>query len=310
LALIFISVYSATFRFQYWLLNAGCSPENNPTWDVQGPENSCGVGGSQDGAYSKVTFNIDKDEYTLTSYTNSNCDTTILSFNVPRTDIGQCKTHLLINSYKFTLLFFCFPGDASVMLTDGSEKLMKDVVIGDEVMTQQGSSEVYAFLDYLPTQKTAFVYVHYFDLSGAVKSIGLSSEHLLLASRSGEEKFVTAGSIQSGDFIYTSENGQSVSILVSHVETQEKTGAFAPLTKTGTIIVDGVIASNYAVFDHDIAHAVLAPLRLASSLGLTETEVQKGMHPYARMLHDTFTSFLYNPGVFGASILASSESSV
>ena len=42
----------------------------------------------------------------------------------------------------------------------------------------------------------------------------------------------------------------------------KKTGAYAPLTLEGTIIVDNALASCYAVIDdHRLAHTTLAPLR-------------------------------------------------
>ena len=38
-------------------------------------------------------------------------------------------------------------------------------------------------------------------------------------------------------------------------------GAYVPLTKEGKIIVDGVVASCYAGFDHDLAHFTVAPMQ-------------------------------------------------
>ena len=38
-------------------------------------------------------------------------------------------------------------------------------------------------------------------------------------------------------------------------------GAFVPLTKNGNIVVDGVLASCYASFDHDLAHFEMMPLQ-------------------------------------------------
>ena len=38
-------------------------------------------------------------------------------------------------------------------------------------------------------------------------------------------------------------------------------GLFAPLTVAGDIVVDGVLASCYAEFDHDLAHIVMTPLK-------------------------------------------------
>ena len=38
-------------------------------------------------------------------------------------------------------------------------------------------------------------------------------------------------------------------------------GAYVPLTKEGTIMVNGILASSYASFDHDIAHIGMTPIQ-------------------------------------------------
>ena len=38
-------------------------------------------------------------------------------------------------------------------------------------------------------------------------------------------------------------------------------GAYVPLTEEGNIMVNGVLASCYASFDHNLAHVVMAPLQ-------------------------------------------------
>ena len=38
-------------------------------------------------------------------------------------------------------------------------------------------------------------------------------------------------------------------------------GAYIPLTEEGNIVVDGVLASCYASFDHDLAHITMAPIQ-------------------------------------------------
>ena len=38
-------------------------------------------------------------------------------------------------------------------------------------------------------------------------------------------------------------------------------GAFVPITKEGNIMVNGVLASCYASFDHDLAHTMITPMQ-------------------------------------------------
>ena len=38
-------------------------------------------------------------------------------------------------------------------------------------------------------------------------------------------------------------------------------GAYTPVTMEGNLIVDGILASCYAFFDHDVAHFGMTPLR-------------------------------------------------
>ena len=38
-------------------------------------------------------------------------------------------------------------------------------------------------------------------------------------------------------------------------------GAYVPLTEDGNIVVDGVLASCYASFNHDLAHFLMIPIQ-------------------------------------------------
>lgn len=75
---------------------------------------------------------------------------------------------------------------------------------------------------------------------------------------------VYASEIEVNDYVFTlsKEHYQMQSSKVVKVTNVKKTGAYAPLTLEGTIIVNGVLTSCYAVIDnHHLAHTFLAPIR-------------------------------------------------
>ncbi|KAG7163356.1 hedgehog-like [Homarus americanus] len=78
---------------------------------------------------------------------------------------------------------------------------------------------------------------------------------------------VLAGRVEAGDFLLvTGQEGVSLEEVVGirHVMGE---GVFAPLTAEGTVVVDGFIASCYAVIDSQaIAHWAFLPVRLYSNL--------------------------------------------
>ena len=61
-------------------------------------------------------------------------------------------------------------------------------------------------------------------------------------------------------------------------------GAYVPLTMEGNILVDGVLASCYASFDHDVQHIVMKPLLWFPSMVDMLLGEEKSMHAYVTIL--------------------------
>ena len=61
-------------------------------------------------------------------------------------------------------------------------------------------------------------------------------------------------------------------------------GAFVPLTTEGNILVDGVLASCYASFNHDIQQAVMKPLLWFPNIMDLLLGEGKSMHGYVTIL--------------------------
>ncbi|CAB9525385.1 Desert hedgehog protein [Seminavis robusta] len=168
----------------------------------------------------------------------------------------------------------CFSGDATTVVKDKGVMKMKDLRVGDHVMTDESGdfSPIYAFGHFQPDQASTFLQLH----TGNDKPIEISAEHLIFLA--GQDSPVRADAVQVGDSLRgIRANGQE--LQVSRITTVNKEGVFAPFTQSGTLVVDGAVASSYIslkgalsttglsfleikTMNHHQIHTVLAPLRL------------------------------------------------
>ncbi|KAG7504034.1 indian hedgehog B protein-like [Solea senegalensis] len=197
----------------------------------------------------------------------------------------------------------CFPGEALVTLESGVQKSMGDLRPGERVLASSGSdgsgellySEVLAFLDHDPKTRKLFHTLQ--TQSGA--QLSLTAAHLIFVSEGNcsEGAEPALGALRT---VYASDVAPGQCVLVSggerhrdgrlsrvtRVSLREGRGAFAPLTRRGTVVVDGVVASCYAVVDgHGLAHWAFSPLRLLHSWTGTAGPHGDGIHWYSQVLH-------------------------
>ncbi|KAL1022212.1 hypothetical protein UPYG_G00023780 [Umbra pygmaea] len=208
----------------------------------------------------------------------------------------------------------CFPGGAWVTLEDGGQKLIRDVCPGERILASSeidGSgeliySEVLTFLDRDPATWKQFFTIR--TESGA--SVSLTAAHLLFVSKGncsgGEEaafgsmRTIYASDAQPGQCLLTTVTGELVGqneegrkgvgrlSRISQVNMREDVGVYAPLTRHGTLVVNGVVTSCYAVVDeHNLAHWAFAPLRLLHHwTGSAGGHVgDTGVHWYSKVLY-------------------------
>ena len=195
----------------------------------------------------------------------------------------------------------CFPGESLVRLESGETVPMSRLSVSDRVLTTDVAghlaySPVFMFLhrdDDLPT-------AYYSIETAAGRTITLTPDHLVYVADTphvlGALQPTFARNARVGRYLYVrADNGTLLPSRVTRATSRMLAGVFAPLTKAGTIVVDDVAASCYAVIDsHFVAHAVLAPLRLlhdvASSWWRCAPEVTR------RSDIGWYSSFLYTIG--------------
>lgn len=182
-----------------------------------------------------------------------------------------------------------------MILDDGAYLQVRDLKIGQraQVMMHDGKigfSEVIMFADYKPNIPEVWYIL--IETETPKKSITLTASHLIFSSNfSGAELTAKqAHMVTPDEFVLVSQHDQLVPARVSRVSMIKLTGMVAPVTMEGNIIVDGVLASCYAMInDHEIAHMAFAPLRLAHNYAFkvwnTDLSViQQGLHWYPKLL--------------------------
>lgn len=173
----------------------------------------------------------------------------------------------------------CFPGRSIVRTESGAAKPLEDLRLGERVasLNSRGDivySEVIAFLDRSPTESRQFVRL----TTESGRSLTLTPAHLVPIERGAS---VFAARVKVGDRILVRDRAED-SFLTNDVSSDAEDrlrwdrvvearlvleeGVYAPLTNEGTLLVDDVVASCYAVVDSQtVAHYAFLPLRIFKS---------------------------------------------
>ena len=78
-------------------------------------------------------------------------------------------------------------------------------------------------------------------------------------------------------------------------------GAYVPLTADGNIVVDGVLASCYASFDHNLAHFVMSVIQWYPDMTELIFGVNNGTPEYVNIVKNYGRLVLPNVLLFGKS---------
>lgn len=154
----------------------------------------------------------------------------------------------------------CFAGSMTVMMEDGSDKLISEVVVGDRILAADNKGKLQystvITLPHLPNKKSA-VFINVVTTSGA--SLKLTAEHFIPAGScvTGELSVMRAGDVVKGMCIRTVQGLEEVESLDNVVDN----GVYVVITQAELIVVNGVVASPYA-FSHVASHVFFGVHRL------------------------------------------------
>lgn len=197
----------------------------------------------------------------------------------------------------------CFPASSTVSLQDGTKKEVQDLQSGDRVLAADGDgnllyTDFIMFIDRDSSTRRVFYVIE----TEAGQRIALTAAHLIFTGNATRMAAVFASRVRPGQQVLVPAAGEErlVATTVTRIYTQEREGSFAPVTAQGSLVVDQVLASCYAVIeDHQLAHWALAPVRLAHrvssmlfSSGPQTSARGDGVHWYSKVLYQLGTWLL------------------
>jgi len=159
-------------------------------------------------------------------------------------------SHGQAEAIVFLQVLVCFSEKATVQALGKGVIPMTELEVGDKVLTgkeQDRYEPVYGF-GHINADKTA----EFFQISTSNNSpLEMTGNHMLFVR--GKEHPVRADSIKVGDNL-RADHGTFDS--VTKIQTVTRKGVYAPLTPSGSIVVNGIVASTYvSMQDHAVEYA-------------------------------------------------------
>jgi len=201
----------------------------------------------------------------------------------------------------------CFPGNARVQVRGKDTVPLDALSTGEEILTRSPSGKL--------TYEPVLSFIHAWHGSSGEKSEFLtvthsfgqfhaSANHVIFVP--GGDKLV--GDLQPGETLLFASKGtheEMVPSTVLSVGRNVSMSMYAPLTASGTLVVDGIVSSAYASYDnsnslpHSAIHAFMFPVRAYHAAGLVcssdstvvvpQTPIDK-VHPYIALMENSVIS--------------------
>lgn len=199
-------------------------------------------------------------------------------------EIGEClKLHCDVDQDQTVS---CFSIYSTVELPSGTRKHLKDLIFNEEIITldeslQRRTDRFIGFLHLDENVQGAFLNITTLNYENETNFILITPKHLIFKD---SENAVLAEKLSFSDSIIDSSGKQSNILSIRKVSFQ---GVAAPLTESGTALIDGYWTSNYASYEnHQKAHLAFWGYRTGAKLlgERVSGRNEKGILRYASFL--------------------------
>jgi hypothetical protein len=143
----------------------------------------------------------------------------------------------------------CFTGDSLLTLEDSTTKKFRDLQVGDMIMGADRYGNVsFSPVIFLPHKPNDIQRKFDEITTGGGSSVRMTRNHLIPLC---DSSIVTARSLKTGDCLMTANGEDTVAKVTMNVEAG---GIYTAVTKNEFLVVDGVVASPFALA-HGVAHS-------------------------------------------------------
>lgn len=208
------------------------------------------------------------------------CTCTQTSTNGLFCQAWQCRTDQITK---------CFSSDATVeIMKTKQRKPMKYLDIGEQILVdidhrnQPIYEPVYAFIH--ASENGTYDYLKITVDNHVEQPLIISSNHLVF--RFNQSKPMFAGYLKVGDQLesISKDNIKQAGTIID-IALIKSQGFYAPLTRSGKLVVDGIVVSNYAVVaNHQLAHLAIQPYRWWIDFAQS-TSYSEHIHWYCQVLY-------------------------
>ena len=165
--------------------------------------------------------------------------------------------------------------------------MLRDASIGDRLLVSENNySPVLTFFVHQQQGPS----IDYLRVSTTESTLEITPSHLILMRRRDDTsppKYLRAARLRPSDRIFSIQSGSNGTMQETEVirieQNIRRTDAFGPLTEAGTLVVDDMLVSCYAQYEHhSLIHLAMFPFRLWKTIKnqAVSSYDQTELHPY------------------------------
>lgn len=183
----------------------------------------------------------------------------------------------------------CFSSVSTVEMKQNQRRMsMSHLKVGDEILVDINDHNeriyepIYSFIHANPDGLYDYLKISVDNTSE--QSLIISSNHLIY--RANETNPVFAGHLKVGDQLQViSKDGIKQVGSIKNIHLVKSRGFYAPLTRSGRLVVNGIAVSNYAIVpNHRLAHLAMQPYRWWVQL-MRSSSYSESINIYCQLLY-------------------------